>query len=122
MSSKYRPAVGQDSGWAAGWRPGPGRQAGKDMQIYSAFHFCMGGSGQRDGSPGRGVGGHIRKGLGGHFLWVNTPGWKGDTMREHSFLPGRAEEKQSPVWKPQFSQMTSTPKSGRNQDTPLWGL
>lgn len=30
------------------------------------------------------------------------PGWKGNTMREHGFLPVRAEEKQSPDGKPQF--------------------
>lgn len=45
MSSKHRPEVGQYHGWAGGWRPEPRRKAGKDMQIYPAFHFGMGGSG-----------------------------------------------------------------------------
>lgn len=27
------------------------------------------------------------------------PEWKGDTTREHSFIPMRAEEKQSRDWK-----------------------
>ena len=59
----------------------------------------------------------------GDFLWVNNAGGKGDVTREHSFIPLRAEEKQSRDWKlGSFPKWPPPPNLEDSQDIQLWGL